>query len=163
MSKTCEHLAASVKHFDKLCACMHGCARVSVFDVCAAPVVKIWRFLCQQIDIVAFRVLSYWYADAWTFHTSHPTRGRADFARHHLGLFFSVLVLQWYNISAVPPVSCTKCCFLGSSVRVIPVRMNETEKTDTWPRLWRERLQARIREGVLVFWWQDDRNVTHCF
>ena len=54
MSKTCEPLAASVKHFEKLCVRMHGWVSVFVFDVCAARV-KIRRFLCQQIDIVAFQ------------------------------------------------------------------------------------------------------------
>lgn len=38
MSKTCEHLAASVKHFEKLCVRMHGCAGVSVFDMYVQPV-----------------------------------------------------------------------------------------------------------------------------
>lgn len=38
MSKTCEPLAASVKHFEKLCVRMHGCVRVFVFDVYVQPV-----------------------------------------------------------------------------------------------------------------------------
>lgn len=144
MSKTCEPLAASVKHFEKLCVRMHGCVCVFVFDVCAACLVKIRRFLCQQIDIVAFRGPIILICRNVNF-LLKPSYERKSWRCRKSSWAFFCLVVLWHNISAVPPVSCTKYCFLGSSVRVKCVRMSESNKTDVRPWLWQERLQARLR------------------
>lgn len=151
MSKTCEPLAASVKHSEKLCVRMHECVCVFLFDVDVQPrVVEIRRFLCQQIDIVAFRgpiILICWNVNFLL----KPSYERKSWLCRKSSWPIFCLVLRWYNISAVTPVSCTKYCFLGSSVRVKCVRMSELNKTDMRPWLWQERLPARLRASFSFF------------
>lgn len=126
--------------------CGHAwmCLCICVWRVCAAPVEKRRRFLCQQIDIVAFQdpiILICWNVNFLL----KPSYKRKSWLCQKSSWAFFCSVLLWYNISAVLPISCTKYGFLGSSVRVKCVRMSESNKTDTRPWLWQERLQARLR------------------
>lgn len=133
-----------------VCAHAWMCLCISVWRGCAARVVKIRRFLCQQIDIVAFRgpiILICWNVNFLL----KPSYERKSWLCRKSSWPIFCLVLRWYNISAVTPVSCTKYCFLGSSVRVKCVRMSELNKTDMRPWLWQERLPARLRASFSFF------------
>lgn len=166
MSKTSEPLAASVKHFEKI-VCAHAwmCWCISVWRGCAARVVKIRRFLCQQDWHRSF--LGSYHIDMLKCELSTQTILREE--ELTLPEFILGYFLFWYRYDTISLLCrqypAQNTVSLGSSVCVKCVRMSELNKTDMRPWLWQERDFQPGWEQVFFFFflWPDDRNVSHCF
>lgn len=159
MSKTCEPLAASVKHFEKI-ACAHAwmCLCVCGWHVCAARVVETRRFLCQQIHIVAFQgpiILICWNVN---FLLKPSYERKSWLCRTSSWAFFFPFGIAMIQYLCCAASILHKILFPGEcSVRVKRVCVWEN-KTDMRPWLWQERIQAGLREKVLfLFFFSSDQ------